>query len=171
MGSFGATHGIKGSIKIHTSGDALASVSLPLHCDVKLSDGSTRNICILSITPNGSSLLAQIKGFDTPEAVAIFRTAVIFLPKNILPEIDGEEIYVIDLIGLTAVTVLGGESLGYKIAEVIDNPAHPILRFLAEEEGRTPKEILVPFLNLYVGDWDLKAKSIEVRSWEFWFEV
>jgi 16S rRNA processing protein RimM len=171
VGTFGATHGIKGNIKIHTSGDALASVPLPLKCDVRLTGGETKSISIQSISPNGNSLLAKIDGYETPEAVGIFRNAVIFLPKAVLPEIPEDEIYVIDLIGLAAVSKLGGESLGYKIVEVVDNPAHPILRFNALDEAKEPKEILVPFLNLYVGDWDKKLKQIEVRSWELWFEV
>ncbi|TGL57549.1 16S rRNA processing protein RimM [Leptospira ognonensis] len=171
VGSFGSTHGIKGNIKIHTTGDALASVSLPLTCEIKLQDGSLKTISIQSITPNGNTLLAKIAGFDTPESLAPLRNAVILLPKDLLPEIPEDEVYVIDLIGLYAVTKLGGESLGYQIAQVMDNPAHPILCFHPIEENREPKEILVPFLHLYVGDWDKGKKQIEVRSWELWFEV
>lgn len=171
MGSFGSTHGIKGNIKIHTTGDALASVSLPLSCEIKLPDGTFKTISIESISPNGNTLLAKIKGYETPESAAVLRNAAILLPKERLPEIPADEVYVIDLIGLTAVTNLGGESLGYQIAEVIDNPAHPILCFHPMDENAEPKEILVPFLHLYVGDWDLKQKQIEVRSWELWFEI
>lgn len=171
VGTFGTTHGIKGNIKIHTSGDALTSISLPLHCEVRLSDGKMKKISILSITPTGTTLVAKIEGFDSPETVAILRNSSIYLPKDALPPISGTEVYVIDLIGLLAVEALGGTSLGYKIVEVIDNPAHPILRFNAIDETTIPKEILVPFLHLYVGDWDLNKKQIEVKSWGLWLEI
>jgi len=171
VGTFGSTHGIKGNIKIHTSGDALSSVPLPLVCEVKLADGKLQKVTIHSIVSNGSFLLAKVAGYETPEAVSLLRNATIYLPKDVLPEIASDEIYVIDLIGLEAVTILGGESLGYTIVEVIDNPAHAILRFLANDNSKEPLEILVPFLHLYVGDWDKSKKQIEVKSWELWFEV
>ncbi len=171
MGTFGATHGIKGNIKIHTSGDALASHAFPIPCDTILTDGTAKKVEILSLTPSGSFFIAKVKGFDTPEAVVLLRNAVIFLPRESLPEIDSEEIYVMDLIGLAATIKLGESPLNYTITEVIDNPAHPILRFSSNDDISEPKEILVPFLHLYIGDWDLNLKQIEVRSWELWFEV
>ncbi len=171
VGTFGATHGIKGSIKINTSGDALSQLKLPLTIDVPLQSGASKKVKIISLSKNGNHLLAKVEGYDTPEAVVLLRNAPILIPKDLLPEANSSEIYVVDLIGLVAVTKLGGENLGYSISEVVDNPAHPILRFAANSNDAEPKEILVPFLNLYVGDWDLSKKQIEVISWELWFEV
>lgn len=171
VGTFGATHGIKGSIKINTSGDALSQLKLPLMIDVPLQSGANKKVKILSLSKNGNHLLAKVEGYDTPEAVVLLRNAPILIPKDLLPKATASEIYVVDLIGLSAVKKLNGEDLGYFIAEVIDNPAHPILRFVTKNNDMEPKEILVPFLNLYVGDWDLSLKQIEVISWELWFEV
>ncbi len=171
VGTFGGTFGIKGFIKVHTTGDSLLNIKLPALFEVRLSAGETKKLNIQTITQNGNTLIAKLEGYDTPEAVAIYRNASILLPKNQLPKIDPSEIYVIDLVGLQAVKELGGEPYNYTIVEVLDNPAHPILRLVPKNDGLLPAEILVPFLELYVGKWDISKKEIEMRSWELWFEV
>ncbi|TGN08260.1 ribosome maturation factor RimM [Leptospira ilyithenensis] len=170
VGDFGATHGIKGLIRIHTEGETLATLKTPIICLVELVGGEKKQVKILEIKKHSSFYLAKLEGYETPEGVVIFRQAGIFLKKFELPKPAPGEVYVLDLIGLEATYRLGEKGLGYFVKEVIDNAAHPILRFVAREEIE-PKEVLVPFLNKYVGDWDLQKKQIEVVSWEDWFAV
>jgi len=170
VGDFGATHGIKGLIRIHTEGETLSSIPTPIICLVHLVGGGEKQVKILEIKKHSSFYLAKVEGYETPEAVVILRQAGIFLKKSELPEPEPGEVYVLDLIGLEAAFTLGEKGLGYFIEEVIDNAAHPILRFITKEEIE-PKEILVPFLNKYIGSWDLSKKQIEVIFWEDWFAV
>ncbi|TGN18808.1 16S rRNA processing protein RimM [Leptospira idonii] len=171
VGTLGATHGIKGFIKVHTGGDSLVSAKLPLVCQVRPLGGGTKEIKITSLKPNGNHLLCKIEGYDSPESVVIFRNASLWLSRSLLPKVDDGEVYVTDLVGLSAVLSLGGEKLDYTVESVIDNPAHPILRFVSNSPKEDFSEILVPFLNLYVGDWNLETGEIEVKSWEDWFAV
>ena len=76
---------------------------------------------------------------------------------------DGEY-YWLDLIGLD-VSNLQGESLG-KVANLIDNGAHPILRVLLQTELDNsevkPREYLIPFVEHFVPTVDLPNKKIVV---------
>jgi 16S rRNA processing protein RimM len=52
----------------------------------------------------------------------------------------------------------------FTLIEFIDNPAHPILLFKNSEA-----EILIPYINQFVGKVDIENKTIEILNWEDWF--
>lgn len=169
VGVFGSSHGIKGYIKCFTEGETLHSLKTPSTCLVQDPIGNQSNILIESIKPNGNHFLVKIKGYDTPETVVKYRGFSLLWKKEDLPVPSAGEIYTEDLIGLHAIAKETKSPLGYKITEVIDNPAHPILECKPiSGEGET---ILVPFLNRFVGDWNLEEKTLEMIEWEQWFEI
>ncbi len=169
VGVFGSSHGIKGFIKCFTEGETLRSIQTPISCIVQDPLGKTATIEIETIKANGNHFLLKIKGYDTPETVVKYRGYSLLWKKEDLPAPSAGEIYTEDLIGLQAISKETGKTLGYKVTQVIDNPAHPILECKPMSgEGET---ILIPFLNQFVGDWNLETRTIEFISWEQWFEV
>ncbi len=171
VGGFGTSHGIKGLIKVYSDGETLASLQTPFECLVqKISEtNSYQKVKVESFKRNGNHYLAKIEGFETPEAVIAFRNKSIYLKEEELPPPDEDEVYTKDLIGLLAISYESKEKIGYKISDILDNPAHPILVLEPLEEGQP--NLLIPFINQFLGDWDLQAKTIEIKDWEQWFEV
>ncbi|MCW7462573.1 ribosome maturation factor RimM [Leptospira limi] len=169
VGVFGSSHGIKGSIKVFTEGETLSSLKAPTTCTVQDPLGKTTTIEIESIKPNGNHYLVKIKGYDTPETVVKYRGFSLLWKKEDLPKPNDGEIYTEDLIGLETISKETKTPLGYKVTDVIDNPAHPILECKPiSGEGET---ILVPFLNRFVGDWNLETKTLEMIEWEQWIAL
>lgn len=169
VGVFGSSHGIKGFIKVFTEGETLSSLKAPTTCTVQDPLGNTTTIAIESIKSNGNHFLVKIKGYDTPETVVKYRGFSILWKKEELPKPQDGEVYTEDLIGLTIISKETKTPLGYKVTDVIDNPAHPILECKPTSgEGET---ILVPFLNRFVGDWNLETKTLEMIEWEQWIAL
>lgn len=168
LGSFGSSYGIKGYKKFFPYGETLSSLLPPFSCTVK-SDGGTRQISVTDIQKRNSYYLVKVEGIDTPEAGPWLTGAKLLWPKSDLPPLNDLEIYVEDLVGLVAISFETGEPLGYCVSRVLDNPVHPILEF-SNREGN-PTVVLVPFLNLFVGDWNLAERTIELKNWEQWFAV
>lgn len=169
VGVIGSSHGIKGFIKLFTEGDTLSSAKAPLTCTVEDPRGNQSQIHIEEIKQNGNHYLLKLKGYETPEAVVKYRGFSLLWKREELPKPNADEIYSEDLVGLLAISKETSASLEYTVTQVIDNPAHPILELKPKSgEGET---VLIPFLNRFVGDWNLESKTLEIINWEQWFEV
>ncbi|GBF49059.1 ribosome maturation factor RimM [Leptospira ryugenii] len=173
IGTFGASHGVKGLIKVFTSGDTLSQKKPPITVYTKKGQESFTSLSLLQIHKQANHFLVQIDGFVSKESVAVLTNSELFLPKEELPQTEHpNEIYTFQLLGLQAVPSIGGEHLGYEVTDVIDNPAHPILEFkVLDAKAETLPTILVPFLDQFIGNWDIHKQEIEVKQWEQWFEV
>ncbi|TGL90552.1 16S rRNA processing protein RimM [Leptospira congkakensis] len=169
VGVIGSSHGIKGFIKLFTEGDTLNSVKPPIICTVEDPRGNQSTIQIDEIKLNGNHYLLKLKGFETPETVIKYRGFSLLWKRDELPKPTDGEIYTEDLVGLLAISKETNLSLDYVVTQVIDNPAHPILELKPKNgEGET---VLIPFLNRFVGDWNLETKTLEIIGWEQWIEV
>ncbi|MBM9589424.1 16S rRNA processing protein RimM [Leptospira sp. 201903075] len=169
VGVIGSSHGIKGFIKLFTEGDTLSSAKAPLTCTVEDTRGNQSQIHIEEIKQNGNHYLLKLKGYETPEAVVKYRGFSLLWKREELPKPNADEIYSEDLVGLLAISKETNTSLEYTVTQVIDNPAHPILELKPKSgEGET---VLIPFLNRFVGNWNLESKTLEIIEWEQWFEV
>ena len=79
------------------------------------------------------------------------------------PALEENEYYWVDLIGLDAINKQGVR-LG-TVSNLIDNGVHPILQVQAELPDGRQKELLIPFVDSYVGDIDMDKGTIAV-DWE-----
>ncbi|HBI67812.1 MAG TPA: 16S rRNA processing protein RimM, partial [Massilia sp.] len=87
--------------------------------------------------------------------------AAVHVSRGAFPELEEDEYYWSDLIGMDAVN-LQGEALG-KVTDMMSNGAQSILRIEPVQDPasteKTP-ERLVPFVDQFVKTVDLKAKQI-----------
>lgn len=94
-----AAHGIKGSVKIRsftTDPSDLANYS-PLYS----SDGSKKyEIKILS--ENGDILIAEVNGIKDRNEAEKMRSTELYIYRDMLPEVEEDEFYYEDLVGLEA---------------------------------------------------------------------
>lgn len=94
----------------------------------------------------------KLEGIDTPEAAESLRGAILTAPKDEHPELDEDEYYTADLIGLEVVDE-EGSVLG-KVDEVLPAPAQDLLKVGA---------VLIPVVRDFVREVSLEEGRIVVR--------
>jgi 16S rRNA processing protein RimM len=147
--------------------------------------GQTMCATVLSAKPHGGTLVASWSGLSDRDQADAWRNWSVWLPRSAFPKTSDDEFYWVDLVGCD-VTAEGGVVLG-KVAEVLDNGAHAILRvqryaapgsepvdvgsdnpvqgaesdpWQRDAKGRI-QEVLVPFVEAFVGTVDIAARRID----------
>lgn len=148
--------------------------------------GPTMCATVLSAKPHGGTLVASWSGLSDRDQADAWRNWSVWLPRSAFPKTSDDEFYWVDLVGCE-VTAEGGVVLG-KVAEVLDNGAHAILRvqryaapgsepaevkgsenpvqgaeadpWQRDAKGRI-QEVLVPFVEAFVGTVDIAARRID----------
>ena len=155
MAVIGAAHGIKGELRVKTfTGDPLALAGYgPLFAK----DG--RRFNVIDIRPQGTVVVARFKGVgDRSAAEALTGTELFVDRATLAAELDDEEFYHADLVGLSVVDEQQAQ-IG-KVAAVHNFGAGDIL----EVNGAGLKGVLVPFTKAAVPAVDLAARTIRIDT-------
>ena len=94
------------------------------------------------------------EGYDSPETARVLTGMVIYLPKDEACPLSEGEYYIHDLVGLSVIR--DGVRVG-QVVSVLEGGADPLLEVSVDGNSARP---LVPFRSLFVGDVDLKARSL-----------
>ena len=131
VGVIRKAHGVRGeaSVEIWThSADRLSELT-----DVTLvapDEKTTRDMRIESVRPHGDRALVKFAGIDTPEALRDLNNWTIEIPKDEARELEENEFFLHDLVGLTLVdadgamrgTVAEANESGGGIMLTVDGP-------------------------------------------------
>lgn len=149
IGLIGAPHGVRGTIRVRAAG-----TGLHLREGIEPAvNGTRRRILSARLTPKG--YLVDLEGIADRSQAAALRGKELILDRSELDELEEEEFYVGDLIGMEAVNGRG-EALGV-IEEVVETPAHEIL-VLRKADG----EIYVPFTREHVPELEPERRRVVV---------
>ncbi|MBO9686358.1 ribosome maturation factor RimM [Roseateles chitosanitabidus] len=121
---------------------------------------------ILAVRDHADGIVAQAEGLSDRNGAEALKGARIFVSRSVFPETDDDEYYWIDLIGM-AVINKDGQTLG-EVVDLIDTGPHCVLRITPAGKVAPVKpdeEILIPFVNAFVGQVDKAAKTIAV-DWD-----
>lgn len=150
IGFVGAPHGVRGTVRVRPAG-----TGPHLREDVEpIVDGARRRIQRARSTPKG--YLVDLEGISDRSLAAELRGKELVLDRTELDDLEEDEFYVGDLIGLEAIGD-DGEGKGV-VEEVVETPAHEILVLRKEDE-----EIYVPFTREHVPAVDLEDRRVTVR--------
>jgi 16S rRNA processing protein RimM len=117
---------------------------------------------VKSLKSHGDAFVATLDGITSPEQAQTFTNAEVFVSRDAFPPLPKGEFYWVDLVGLDCTN--GARSFG-KIVEVIDSPAHPVLRVRADDAASDTADELIPFVDAIIRSVDLDAKRVDV-DWE-----
>ena len=157
MGRVNAPFGVKGWVKIKPFTETLdALLDYPEWQIGK--DGQWRKAEVEDATLHGDFVVAKLAGCNDRDAAFALRGQEIAVYREELPDTEEGEFYWEDLIGL-AVVNRDGVELG-KVASLMGTGAHDVLVVKGEKE--ISKEILIPFVEVYVLNVDLAQGRIEV---------
>ena len=156
MGHVSAPFGVRGWVKIRPYTEMLDSLlDYPVWW---LGKGDAwREYSVLEADVHGKGLIARLEGCNGRDSAEALKGNQIALPREQLPDVEDNEYYWSDLIGLNVVN-LQGVDLG-KVSELLETGTNDVLVVKGERER------LIPFVDHFILDVDLVKGSVRV-DWD-----
>ena len=156
VGRLGRTHGVVGEIsldRVSLSADELVAIS---EFVVRLPEGGTRTLRLVSGRPGGRRLLVRFDGIEDREHASALTGAALMADAKRLPDAGPGMAYTFQLVGLSVVDT-SGRPLG-RIDEVLQTGAHPVYIV------RGARELLIPAVEHVVRhiDWERGIVSVDL---------
>jgi 16S rRNA processing protein RimM len=104
------------------------------------------------------AVVATVQEIVDRDAAQALAGARVFVPRASFPTPDADEFYWVDLIGLSVLDQEGAD-LGHVIG-LIETGPHCVLRVQSADADAA--EVLIPFVDAYVGRVDLGGRTIHV---------
>lgn len=168
VGYVAGAYGLQGWVRIRpyaSDADALLNAKTWW-----LDKPTLRDVDMMQAKMHSGDVVARLMGVEGRDAAEAMRGTAVHISRAHFPALADDEFYWVDLIGL-AVENLQGEALG-KVADLMDNGAHPILRVAPTVTSATPvteaydkggvQEILIPFVDQFVRTVDQAGGKIVV---------
>lgn len=145
------THGVRGELKIQRTGKE------DFNRDIIYYIGKEKiPVEIEKSRYHKDIIIIKIKNFDNINDVLNFKSKDVFISKDDLKDLEENEYYVNDLIGLNVYNQ-DGILIG-KLKEVLEYSANDVYVVSGEN-----KEYLVPVVDEFILDIDINNKSIKVK--------
>ena len=158
LGAVTRPHGVRGELRVHRFNPDSPLLLEQSTVWLRGEDGA-REVRVLSSRPHKELVLLTLEGVVGREAAEALRGREVCVPRDALPPPDEDEVYHIDLLGLSA-RLADGTVIG-EVAEVIRYPSADCLLLLTPRGKRE-----VPLLSPYVVDVDLDARVVIVAHLE-----
>lgn len=164
IGRFFRAHGLKGEVKVIPETDEpdhfAALETVYVGQEPELAAAMPVQSVRFQQTKHGVTVILKLEGVDTPEDAADLRSQLVFARESDLPELEEDEMYLHDLVGLAVVTE-SGEEVG-RVSDVLDMPGH--ITYVVERPGRS--DALIPGVPEFVIEVDLDSERIVIRPIE-----
>lgn len=159
VGHVSGAYGIVGGIRVtpySQDADALLSVKTWW-----IDKPTLRAVAVRTAKLHGGDVVATLVDLRDRDAAEALKGAAVQVARSAFPQLEEDEFYWSDLIGLDVVN-LQGEALG-KVTDMMHNGAQSILRITpvadASDAAKAP-ERLVPFVEQFVKTVELDKKLI-----------
>ena len=156
VGVITATHGVRGEVKVFPTTDDPARFKKLK--DVILDNGKAKkDLEIENVKFFKNMVILKFKGLDNINDVERFRQAKLFVTREDAVELEEDEYFIADLIGIN-VTSDEGEELG-TIKDVLQTGANDVYCIRTEEHG----EVLIPAIKDCILDVDVEAGKMKIH--------
>ncbi|BBU28112.1 ribosome maturation factor RimM [Burkholderia sp. THE68] len=170
VGFIADAYGLKGWVKVvpHANGKQGGDALLNAKRWWLVKGRESKSVRCLQSKVHADTIVARFAGCDDRDTALALKGHTVNITRSDFPKLDSEdEFYWVDLIGLD-VENEAGVALG-RVADLIDNGAHSILRIEYPETDKDGKAVtgerLIPFVGVYVKTVDRAAKRIVV-DWD-----
>lgn len=151
VGAIAGSFGVKGEVRLKSFCAEPAAISI--YAPLSDESGNSYDVKITRTIKNG--LAARLSGVSSKEAADALKGTRLFAPRDRLPELDDDEFYHADLLGM-AVLDTGGAKLG-SVKAVLNHGAGDLL-----EVNTGQGVVLLPFSLAVVPTVDLAGRRIVV---------
>ena len=160
VGALMGAHGVGGDVKVRSFTEVPDDVFAygPL-----LDESGNQVLDAKAVRAAKDHFIATPREARTREEWMAMKGQRLHVPRDALPDTDGDEVYIEELVGLRALGSDGGR-LG-RIRSVQNYGAGDLLEISPESGG---KNILVPFTQDDVPEIDLEAGTLVISSWDLW---
>lgn len=156
FGKVTKTHGLKGEITIKL--DVVNPADFKeLRYVLIDQNGTLVPYFIESLKINGDKMFVQLQDVKKMEQAVGFIGRAVFLPNEMMPELDDNDFYYSEIKGYKLVDVKKGE-VG-TISDVLEYPTQAVIQIM-----RDGKEILIPVHDDIIQKVDKKAKVLTVNA-------
>jgi 16S rRNA processing protein RimM len=157
VGKISTPHGVKGWVKVFSFTDPIDNILNYQPWYIHHQDG-WKSVEVGQGRVHGKTIVAHIEGIDDRDSAERLKGFEIAVQRDQLPEVEADEFYWIDLIGLQVVN-LQSKVLG-TVDHLMETGANDVLVIKGD------KEHLVPFvLDEFIKEVDLKNKKMLV-DWD-----
>ncbi len=157
LGKIVGVHGIKGEVKVKSFTDNDTDVAV--YGKLENKDGT--KIFALKVIGHSKELLrCKIKGIDDRNAAEALIGTELYVNRDVLPELEEEEYYLADLVGLKVLDISSESEIG-TVAGVYNFGAGDILEI---KVNSTNKLEMIPFTKEYVPDVKVLEGYITVTT-------
>lgn len=156
IGKIVGIHGIKGEVKVKSFTEV--DTNLDKYGPVENKDGSKH--FDIKVTGHSKELLrVKIKGIDDRTRAESLQGTELYISREVLPELETDEFYLEDLIGLKVLLQENKAQVG-TVASVYNFGAGDVLEIKSTEGELT----MIPFNKQYVPEVNIKDGYIIVES-------
>ena len=106
---------------------------------------------------NGDKMFVQLQDVTKMEQAVVFLGKGVFLPNEMLPELDDNDFYFKEIIGFKLIDEEKGE-VG-TISDVLEYPTQAVIQVM-----RDGKEILIPIHDDIIQKVNKKAKTLNIKA-------
>lgn len=155
VGVISSTHGIRGEVKVFpTTDDPLRFKKLK---KVLLDTGKERlELEIQSVKFFKQFVIVKFRGIDNINDIERYKGKSLLVPREDAVELDEDEYYIADLIGMEVFT---GEGRFGVLKDVMETGANEVYIIDSDEHG----EVLVPAIHDCILDVDIEEKVMKIR--------
>ncbi|MEB3429648.1 ribosome maturation factor RimM [Citroniella saccharovorans] len=151
VGEIVASHGIKGEVKLFPLTENIERFNKDQFFYI---DNQSKKVSIERFKTSGNLLIIKFNEFNNLNDVSPFIKKSLYTSSEDLIELKNDEYFIFDLVGLNVFE--GNNFLGY-VTDIIENETNDILVVKTEK-----KEILIPFIKVFIKKVDLYNKKILV---------
>ena len=165
IGTLARPHGIRGEIRVNYYADSLELLRGDV---VYLQAGNKppRKMEIDTVRMHQGTPLIRFVEAPDRTAAEFLRGQTLLIPESALPELDEDEVYLHDMLGLSVVLDATGQKLGV-LDHVLFHGEQELWSILTPEG----KEILLPAVPEFVADIDLDTEIIRITPPEGLLEL
>ena len=156
FGKVTKTHGLKGEITIKL--DVVNPADFRDLRYILIEDkGNLIPYFIENQKINGDKMFVQLQDVTKMEQAVVFLGKGVFLPNEMLPELDDNDFYFKEIIGFMLIDEEKGE-VG-TISDVLEYPTQAVIQVM-----RDGKEILIPIHDDIIQKVNKKAKTLNIKA-------
>lgn len=151
VGHIANTHGIKGQLKIYASGQEKFDRDIPYF----IGDNFFQVNVTDSIVHKGA-FIVKLEGYSNINDVLKFKDKDIYINEADLMDLDNDEFYVKDLIGMEVIDI-DNNTIGF-LHDVLEYQANDVY-IVRSEDG----DLSIPAVKEFILDIDLEKNTIKVK--------
>lgn len=155
IGRIDKARGLKGEIKVRPLTDQPERFHALDSLLIEFPDGKMSSFDLERVSVQNNGVYLKLSGVENRNDAELLRGAYLNITSKELIPLEGNEFYFFEVLGFQ-VLLESGEKLG-EIKEVMDLPAHPVLRVCSEE-----REYLIPVIPDVINRLERDRKTIVI---------